>query len=193
MTDWKIIRGIKPNIFEIYKNDQMLDKAAANADQQKWLEENVLKMNYKSFTQIVILGSASFVPFMQLSTANRRDIIEDLLDIKIFSFMSNILKEKIRSSNDLIRELTIRKDLVEEKIDMQKSFISDLEETGKKNIEEKKQKVKVIADNVDTLVKEIEWHGDKLKEVEGQMEVSSGSDKKLKKLGTLRGKLQQKV
>jgi len=157
------------------------------------LEENVLKMNYKSFTQIVILGSASFVPFMQLSTANRREIIEDLLDIKIFSFMSNILKEKIRSSNDLIRELTIRKDLVEEKIDMQKSFISDLEETGKKNIEDKKQKIKVFADNVDTLVKEIEWHGDRLKEVEGQMEVSSGSDKKLKKLGTLRGKLQQKV
>ena len=160
VTDWKIIRGIKPNVFEIYKNDQMLDKAAANADQQKWLEENVLKMNYKSFTQIVILGSASFVPFMQLSGANRREIIEDLLDIKIFSFMSNILKEKIRSTNDDIRELTIRKDLVEEKIDMQQSFISDLEETGKKNIEEKKQKVKVIADNVDTLVKEIEWHGD---------------------------------
>ena len=193
VTDWKIIRGIKPNVFEIYKNDQMLDKAAANADQQKWLEENVLKMNYKSFTQIVILGSASFVPFMQLSGANRREIIEDLLDIKIFSFMSNILKEKIRSTNDDIRELTIRKDLVEEKIDMQQSFISDLEATGKKNIEEKKQKVKVIADNVDTLVKEIEWHGDKLKEVEGQMEVSSGADKKLKKLGTLRGKLQQKV
>ena len=193
VTDWKIIRGIKPNIFEIYKNDQMLDKAAANADQQKWLEENVLKMNYKSFTQIVILGSASFVPFMQLSGANRREIIEDLLDIKIFSFMSNILKEKIRSTNDDIRELTIRKDLVEEKIDMQQSFISDLEATGKKNIEEKKQKVKVIADNVDTLVKEIEWHGDKLKEVEDQMEVSSGSDRKLKKLGTLRGKLQQKV
>ena len=193
VTDWKVIRGIKPNVFEIYKNDQMLDKAAANADQQKWLEENVLKMNYKSFTQIVILGSASFVPFMQLTTANRREIIEDLLDIKIFSFMSNILREKIRSSNDLIRELTIRKDLVEEKIDMQQSFISDLEETGKKNIEEKKQKVKVIVDNVDTLVKEIELHGDKLKEVEGKMEASSGADKKLKKLGTLRGKLQQKV
>ena len=92
VTDWKIIRGIKPNIFEIYKNGEMLDRAAANADQQKWLEENVLKMNYKSFTQIVILGSASFVPFMQLSTVNRREIIEDLLDIKIFSFMSNILR-----------------------------------------------------------------------------------------------------
>lgn len=193
VTDWKVIRGIKPNVFEIYKNDQMLDKAAANADQQKWLEENVLKMNYKSFTQIVILGSASFVPFMQLSTANRREIIEDLLDIKIFSFMSNILREKIRSSNDDIRELTIRKDLVEEKIDMQKSFISDLEETGKKNIQDKKNKIKEFAGNVDDLVKEIESHGDKLKEVEDQMEVSSGSDKKLKKLGTLRGKLQQKV
>ena len=193
VTDWKVIRGIKPNVFEIYKNDQMLDKAAANADQQKWLEENVLKMNYKSFTQIVILGSASFVPFMQLSTANRREIIEDLLDIKIFSFMSNILREKIRSSNDTIRELTIRKDLVEEKIDMQKSFISDLEETGKKNIQEKRNKIKEFAGNVDDLVKEIESHGDKLKEVEDKMEVSSGSDKKLKKLGTLRGKLQQKV
>ena len=193
VTDWKIIRGIKPNVFEIYKNGEMLDRAAANADQQKWLEENVLKMNYKSFTQIVILGSASFVPFMQLSGANRREIIEDLLDIKIFSFMSNILREKIRSSNDDIRELTIRKDLVEEKIDMQKSFISDLEETGKKNIQDKKNKIKEFAGNVDDLVKEIESHGDKLKTVEDQMEVSSGSDKKLKKLGTLRGKLQQKV
>ena len=193
VTDWKIIRGIKPNVFEIYKNGEMLDRAAANADQQKWLEENVLKMNYKSFTQIVILGSASFVPFMQLSGANRREIIEDLLDIKIFSFMSNILREKIRSSNDDIRELTIRKDLVEEKIDMQKSFISDLEETGKKNIQDKKNKIKEFAGNVDDLVKEIESHAEKLKTVEDQMEVSSGSDKKLKKLGTLRGKLQQKV
>ena len=192
-TEWKVVRGIKPNIFDIYKNDQMLDKSAAATDQQKWLEENVLKMNYKSFTQIVILGSASFVPFMQLPAGSRREIIEDLLDIKIFSHMSSILREKIRSSNDTIRELTIRKDLVEEKIDMQKSFISDLEETGKKNIQEKRNKIKEFAGNADDLVKEIESHGDRLKGVENEMEVSSGSNKKLKKLGTLRGKLQQKV
>ena len=192
-VEWKVVRGIKPNIFEIYRDGQLLDRAASAVDQQKWLEENVLKMNYKSFTQIVILGSASFVPFMQLPAASRREIIEDLLDIKIFSQMSQILREKIRSTNDDIRELTIRKDLVEEKIDMQKSFISDLEETGKKNIQDKKDKIKEFAGNVQDLMKDIDGYGEELRKVEEEMEISSGSDKKLKKLGTLRGKLQQKV
>ena len=191
--DWKVIRGIKPNVFEIYKNDELLDRSAAASDQQKWLEDNVLKLNYKSFTQIVILGSASFVPFMQLPAASRREIIEDLLDIKIFSYMSNILREKIRSTNESIRELTIRKDLVEEKIDMQKNFISDLEQTGKKNIKEKQNKIKEFDESVDALMKDIDGYGEELKVVEEKMEVSSGSNKKLKKLGTLRGKLQQKV
>ena len=140
--DWKVIRGIKPNVFEIYKNNELLDRNAAAADQQKWLEENVLKLNYKSFTQIVILGSASFVPFMQLPAGSRREIIEDLLDIKIFSYMSNILREKIRSTNDEIRELTIRRDLVEEKIDMQNNFIEELENRGKENIKSKNEKIK---------------------------------------------------
>jgi DNA repair exonuclease SbcCD ATPase subunit len=192
-VEWKVVRGIKPNIFEIYRDGQLLDRAASAVDQQKWLEENVLKMNYKSFTQIVILGSASFVPFMQLPAASRREIIEDLLDIKIFSQMSQILREKIRSTNDDIRELTIRKDLVEEKIDMQKSFISDLEETGKKNIQDKKDKIKEFAGSVQDLMKDIDGYGEELRKVEEEMEISSGSDKKLKKLGTLRGKLQQKV
>ena len=192
-VDWKVIRGIKPNVFEIYKNDELLDRSAAASDQQKWLEDNVLKLNYKSFTQIVILGSASFVPFMQLPAASRREIIEDLLDIKIFSYMSNILREKIRSTNESIRELTIRKDLVEEKIDMQKNFISDLEQTGKKSIKEKQSKIKEFDESVDALLKDIDGYGEELKVVEEKMEVSSGSNKKLKKLGTLRGKLQQKV
>jgi len=191
--DWKVVRGIKPNIFEIHKDGALLDREAAATDQQKWLEENVLKLNYKSFTQIVILGSASFVPFMQLPAASRREIIEDLLDIKIFSFMSNILRDRIRSTNETVRELTIRKDLVEEKIDMQKNFISDLEETGKKNIQDKKDKIKQIGTDIDSHLKEINDYGDQLKEVEEKMEASSGSDTKLKKLGTLRGKLQQKV
>ena len=191
--EWKVIRGIKPNVFEIYKNGELLDRAAAASDQQKWLEDNVLKLNYKSFTQIVILGSASFVPFMQLPAASRREIIEDLLDIKIFSYMSNILREKIRSTNESIRELTIRKDLVEEKIDMQKNFISDLEQTGKKSIKEKQSKIKEFDESVDALLKDIDGYGEELKVVEEKMEVSSGSNKKLKKLGTLRGKLQQKV
>ena len=82
-TSWKVVRGIKPNIFEIWKDGNVMDQFASANDQQKWLEQNVLKMNYKSFTQIVILGSSTFVPFMQLTASNRREVIEDLLDLSL--------------------------------------------------------------------------------------------------------------
>ena len=95
-TNWKVVRGIKPALFEIYRNGSVMDQFAAALDQQKWLEQSVLKMNYKSFTQIVILGSSTFVPFMQLPANSRREVIEDLLDIKIFSSMNGILRDKIR-------------------------------------------------------------------------------------------------
>ena len=97
---WKIIRGIKPNIFEIWRDGNLLDQSANANDQQKWLEQNVLKMNYKSFTQIVILGSSTFVPFMQLTASNRREVIEDLLDIKIFSSMRS---RKLHKRNECTR------------------------------------------------------------------------------------------
>ena len=104
-VDWKVIRGIKPAIFEIWRNGASLDQSAAALDQQKWLEQNVLKMNYKSFTQIVILGSSTFVPFMQLPAAHRREVIEDLLDIKIFSSMNSLIKEKIRFVKEEIKNI----------------------------------------------------------------------------------------
>ena len=104
-TSWKIVRGIKPNIFEIWRDGNLMDQAASANDQQKWFEQNVLKMNYKSFTQIVILGSSTFVPFMQLTAAHRREVIEDLLDIKIFSSMNNLIKEKIRGIKEEIKVL----------------------------------------------------------------------------------------
>jgi DNA repair exonuclease SbcCD ATPase subunit len=91
-VDYRVIRGIKPNTFEIYRNGQKLNEDSSANDQQKCLESQILKLNYKSFTQIVILGSASFVPFMQLSAPHRREVIEDLLDIKVFSSMSAILR-----------------------------------------------------------------------------------------------------
>ena len=191
--DWKVIRGIKPNVFEIYKNNELLDRNAAAADQQKWLEENVLKLNYKSFTQIVILGSASFVPFMQLPAGSRREIIEDLLDIKIFSYMSNILREKIRSTNDEIRELTIRRDLVEEKIDMQNNFIEELENRGKENIKNKNEKIRQNLKEQNDLLGVNEFKNRELESLQTRIESFTSPDKKLKKLGTLRGKLQQKV
>ena len=190
---YKVIRGMKPNKFEIWIDGKMLDQVSSVLDQQKYLEQNILKLNYKSFTQIVILGSASFVPFMQLPAGSRREIIEDLLDIKIFSHMSNILREKIRSTNDEIRELTIRRDLVEEKIDMQKNFIEEIENRGKENIKSKNEKIKQNLKEQNDLLGVNEFKNRELESLQTRIESFTSPDKKLKKLGTLRGKLQQKV
>ena len=192
-TEWKVIRGIKPNVFEIYKDDKILNQNAAANDQQKWLEEQVLKLNYKSFTQIVVLGSASFVPFMQLTAPNRREVIEDLLDIKIFSVMGLILRERIRGTNERLREFSIRNNLIEEKIDMQKSFIEELEASGKKDISEKKKKLKEINKEINSYESGLEEMSEELNVINKDIEMFSGSNKKLRKLGNLRGKLSQKV
>ena len=191
--EWKVVRGIKPNVFEIYKDDKILDQNSAANDQQKWLEEQVLKLNYKSFTQIVVLGSASFVPFMQLTAPNRREVIEDLLDIKIFSVMGLMLRERIRGSNERLREFSIRNNLVEEKIDMQKSFIEEIEATGKKDISEKKKKLEEINGEINAYEGELQEMSDELNVLNKDVEMFSGSNKKLRKLGNLRGKLSQKV
>ena len=140
-NEYKVIRGIKPNIFQIYMNGKMLDEDASAADQQKKLEQNILKLNYKSFTQIVILGSASFVPFMQLSAANRREVIEDLLDIKVFSSMLDILKTRIKASKETLQRLDLKKETIADKIEMQQSFIKQIEETGQNDISEKKESI----------------------------------------------------
>ena len=140
-VDYKVIRGIKPNTFEIYKNGKKLNEDASANDQQKSLEGQILKLNYKSFTQIVILGSASFVPFMQLSAPHRREVIEDLLDIKVFSSMSVILKDKLKVSRDRIKVLELKKESVADKIVMQKRFIKQIEEEGENEIITKRQKI----------------------------------------------------
>ena len=122
---------MKPNIFEIWRDGNKLDQSAAMDDQQKWLEQNVIKMNYKAFTQIVILGSSTFVPFMQLSAKDRREVIEDLLDIRIFSSMNNVLKEKIRQLKDNIRVYDLKKESLSDKVKMQENFIDELENRAK--------------------------------------------------------------
>ena len=125
--DYLVRRGIKPNVFDIEVNGNLLHKEADDRSNQKILEENILKVNYKSFTQIVILGSSTFVPFMQLTTANRREVIEDLLDIRIFSAMNGLIKDRIRTQKEQIKSLDVKRKNVKEKIDMQKSFIEELE------------------------------------------------------------------
>jgi len=147
-TEWKVVRGIKPNVFQIYRNDTALDQNASVVDQQKWLEQNVIKMNYKSFTQIVILGSSSFVPFMQLSAANRREVIEDLLDIKIFSSMNNLIKDKIRTSRESTKLLALKKDNLLDKVKMQEDFIDELKNRGNDQIENNRSKVSKLEEYI---------------------------------------------
>lgn len=139
---WKVIRGLKPTIFEIYLNNKLVDQSSSNIDQQKWFEQNVLKMNYKSFTQIVILGNSNFTPFMQLTPAARREVIEDLLDIKIFSSMNIVVKDKIKSLKEEVKFLNVKKDSALDKVEMQKNFMEELKKRGNDIIDEKNEKIK---------------------------------------------------
>jgi len=191
--DWKVIRGMKPVRFEIYKDGKVMNQNAAVNDQQRWLEEQVLKLNYKSFTQIVILGSASFVPFMQLTAPNRREVIEDLLDIKIFSAMGLILKERVRGVNERLREISIRKNLLEEKIDMQNGFIQEIENTSKKDVKDKREKIKNINEQIERYEDDLAEMSQELDAINKDMGMLSDCNKKLRKLGNLRGKMSQKV
>ena len=192
--EYKVKRGIKPNIFEIWIDGALQNQAAASTDQQKQLEDNILKLNYKSFTQIVILGSASFVPFMQLSTANRREVVEDLLDIKIFSAMNAVIKDRIKNTNDKIKELSLKQSMTEEKVEMQKEFIESIEKSGKENIEKKKDKITSITTYIDQLTAE---NVQKVEEVSNtlqpQLENLLDASKKLKQLSNLKGKISEKV
>ena len=192
-TDWKIVRGIKPNIFEIWRNDSLMDQFAAALDQQKWLEQNVLKMNYKSFTQIVILGSSTFVPFMQLTTNNRREVIEDLLDIKIFSSMNTIIKEKIRQSKEDIKVLNLKKESLTEKVTMQETFIGELEQLGKESIQKKEKKVTELLKEVEVYMRDNSAVEESIFAYTKEQEYVTGATQKLRKLGQLKGKISNKV
>ena len=192
-TEWKVVRGIKPNKFEIWRDGNCLDQFANVNDQQKWLEQNVVKMNYKSFTQIVILGSSAFIPFMQLTNNHRREVIEDLLDIKIFSSMNNVIKEKIRSIKEEIKVLSLKKESLTDKIEMQRKFIDEIESRGKEGIEDKKKKSRELGDEVCVLMLENEHTNDTVYKLTEDQEKVTGATEKLRKLGGLKGKISNKV
>jgi len=132
--EWQINRGMKPSVFEIYKNGVQLNQSASAVDQQKWFEQNVLKLNFKSFTQIVVLGSSTFIPFMQLPAAGRREVIEDILDIRIFSAMNTVLKDRVKENKEAVSDLDHAISILKDKVDVQKRFIEDLKKQGQDNV-----------------------------------------------------------
>jgi len=186
-------RGIRPNKFDIVVDGDPMHKQSDDRAMQKILEEGILKLNYKSFTQIVILGSSAFVPFMQLSGTNRREVIEDLLDIRIFSAMNSILKEQLKTKKDEIKTLELSKDNIKDKVEMQKNFIDELESQGKQRVEEKEGKINLLegeiletSDETECLIKDVAMYTKDLEEL-------SNVKGKLKKLNTLKGKMSNKV
>ena len=191
--DYIIRRGIKPNIFDIIQNGVELNKEADDRAMQRLLEESILKLNYKSFTQIVILGSSTFVPFMQLTGTNRREVIEDLLDIRIFSAMNNILREELREKRNQVKSLDLKKENVNDKMSMQKNFIKELEEQGKSSIKVNDDKIKTLTIENDTHIEKNGMIEADIEDATKEQEEVIGADKKLVKLNNLKGKVSQKV
>jgi DNA repair exonuclease SbcCD ATPase subunit len=150
---YKIIRGMKPNIFEIYCDGKLITQSAAVKDYQEHLEKFILKLNYKSFTQIVILGSASFTPFMQLAAAERRSIIEDLLDIQIFSRMNSVLKDKNATLKEELNNVKYSMDLIKEKVTMQTKYINNIKQDKQNQIDVYNENINSELENVNTYTK----------------------------------------
>jgi len=191
---YTIVRGMKPTLFQIYIDGKLQDQFANQNDQQAYLEDNILKLNYKSFTQTTILGSATFVPFMQLGNSDRRAIVEDVLDIKIFSGMAKILRERMSKASSEIKELTIKKEMIEEKIEMQKNFIADLDKSGKKRIKDTKDKIAVMFEDTSGLMGENTKYDNLIKtKYQPELENLSSARASLKKMNTIKAKLEQRI
>ena len=191
--EYLVRRGIKPNVFEIECNGQLWNQESTVVEQQKNFEANVLKMNYKSFTQIVVLGSSTFVPFMRLPLAQRREIIEDILDIQVFSTMNVLLKDKVRENNDEVKKLDYEIHLLEEKIDLQKKYMLELENKTKEEVNRKESKISELLQNENEFHNEIARLTSEVEKESKEMKILSDSSKKLKKLNTFLLKIHSKL
>lgn len=190
---YRVRRGIKPNIFEVYQNGTLINQDAESKDYQEMFEKNILKLNHKSFSQIVILGSASFVPFMQLSAANRREIIEDLLDIQIFSTMNVLLKDKIADNKSSIVDIDYNLKLTGEKIDMLKKHINILKTNNDELIKQKQIKIKEYESEIEKVSAEIETNTNEQKTLNTSISDQSKVQTKLRTLETLATQLDSKI
>ena len=190
---YKIVRGIKPNIFEIWQDGEMINQEAAVKDYQEHLEKFILKLNYKSFTQIVILGSASFTPFMQLSPGDRRTIIEDLLDIQIFSAMNGVLKDKITNNKDLSTNKKYDIDLAKQKHDMQKKHIEELQQNNEEKVKEYESEIANNTSTISTLATQIEEYSNAVAELQLLVNAKDETDAKVKKITKLESQIESNL
>ncbi len=191
--NYKVVRGIKPNIFEIYVDGDLLNQDAKSKDYQDYLEKVILKMNYKSFTQIVILGSTNFTPFMQLSAADRRTVIEDLLDIQIFSSMNVIVKNKLHTLKDEATQLKIQIDNTKDKIDLHKKHLDELKKNTKEIVDAKKQEIEENRTSLHQLQVEGSQKEKQIDDLVFQVSDEEFTTKRFNKLNNLEAKIEGNI
>jgi DNA repair exonuclease SbcCD ATPase subunit len=191
--EYKIIRGIKPNIFEIWQDGEMINQDAASRDYQKILEQQVLKLNYKTFTQVVILGSASFVPFMQLPTTQRREVIEDILDIRIFSTMNSLLKEKVQETKDAITTIENEISTAKTKVDSQTQLIKTITEAKTSAIESIGTKISTNSTEILSCESEISTILEEINTLKTSITDKETIAEDIDKAKSIRSKLLQKI
>jgi DNA repair exonuclease SbcCD ATPase subunit len=190
---YKIVRGIKPNKFEIYQNGDLINQDAAARDYQEFLEKFILKLNYKSFTQIVTLGSASFTPFMQLSAADRRAIIEDLLDIQIFSTMNTLVKERLSTNKESLFDKKHQIELTQQKYDMQKKHIDELKQNNENKVKEYDTEIQLHNDTVSSLLINVETLTCQTEELQLVVASKIDTEVKVKKITKLESQIESNL
>jgi DNA repair exonuclease SbcCD ATPase subunit len=189
-NEYKIVRGMKPNVFEVYKDNKLLNQSAEMKDYQEVLENQIIKVNHKSFCQVVVLGSATFQPFMQLTAQQRREIIEDLLDLQIFTSMNSLLKDKVLLNTESINKSTSDIKLIEEKITLIKEHLVEMQSNNEKIIEEKKQRVKDTIEQVKKLTDEHKAALIICEKLQEQLKDEEAVSKKINKLGQLKHQIE---
>lgn len=190
---YRIVRGIKPSKFEIYKDDVLLNQTASSKDYQKYLEENVIKLNYNSFSQIVILGSSTFIPFMQLPAYARREIIEDLLDIKIFTAMNVLLKEKVQTNKEKLTDVNYHIEMEEEKIEVHQKYIEEIKVKAKERVASLEKEISNAESSITRFERDNELYNKKVTELQESIQDEDRVRKKLNEILSIETKFEDKI
>jgi DNA repair exonuclease SbcCD ATPase subunit len=191
--EYKIVRGIKPKVFEIYKNNNLLDQDAKSKDYQKILEEQILKMTYKSFCQVVILGSSNYIPFMKLPAKDRRSVVENLLDIDVFSVMNTLVRGRLQMTKEYIKDINHKIELTKEKVDSKQKFIDALEKKSSDSVEKYKEEASETGNQMNKLAEDIELHEKKIDKLLEQVKDKDGVSDNLLQSESLETELKNKI
>jgi DNA repair exonuclease SbcCD ATPase subunit len=191
-VEYKIVRGIKPNVFEVYQNGKLLNQSAESKDYQEILEQQIIKVNYKSFSQVVVLGSATFQPFMQLSASQKREVIEDLLDLQIFSTMNSVLKDKVLQNSESISKNEYDRKLIQSKIELTEQHVFEMNTNTAQIVEDKNALMSKLTSEALSLIEEMKTYDKDISELEQSIKDNEGISKKIETLSKLKHQIEAK-